>query len=66
MVNIKYSWHLMHISCSDHSVVFVIRNEEKLEALLAYFPFRRVATSMDRRISVFTTSGSQVRQAVLK
>ena len=49
-----------------HSVVFVFRNEEKLVARLVSSSFRRVATSMLRRISVLTSSVSQIRQVVLK
>ena len=56
----------MHNSDLFHSLVFVFRNEEKLEAELVYSSFRRIAISMLERISVFTSSGSQVKQAVLK
>ena len=56
----------MHNSSFIHSVVFVFRNEEKLVAIKVYYSFKRVATSMLRKISVFISSGSQVKQAVLK
>ena len=66
IVKIKYSWYLTHIYSFIHSVVFVFRNEETLVAKLFHSSFGRVATSMLRKISVFTSSGSQNRQAVLK
>ena len=56
----------MHISSFFHLVVFVFRIEEKLVAILVHSSFGRVATSKIRRISVFTSSGSQLRQAVIK
>ena len=56
----------MHISSFISLLVFVFRNEEKLVAPLVYSLFRRVATSMLRRISVYNTSGSQVSQAECK
>ena len=64
--NIKYSWYFMHMSSFVHSVAFVFRNEEKLVVILVYSSFRRVATSMLRRISVFIRSGSEIKKAVLK
>ena len=48
----------MYISSYTSSLVLLFKNEEKLVALLVYSSFRRVATSMLRRISVFTSSGS--------
>ena len=52
----------MHISSFFLSLVFDFRIEEKLVALLIHSSFRRVATSMVRRISVLTSSGSQFSQ----
>ena len=66
MVLKRYSWYHMHISLFIHSVVLVFGNEEKLVVIRVHSLFRRVATSMFRRLSVFTSSGSQVRQAVIK
>ena len=66
IVKLEFSWYFMRISSFIHTVVFVLRNEEKLLAILVYSLFRRVATSMLRRFSVFASSGSQVRQAGLK
>ena len=56
----------MHISFLIHSSVIVLRNEEKLVALLVWSSLRREATSMLRRISLFTSSSSQVSQTVIK
>ena len=56
----------MHILFFIYSVVFVFRTEERLVAILVYTSFRRVVTSMLRRISVFKSSDSKITQAVLK
>ena len=66
MVRINYSWYFMHLSSFLQSLVFVIGNEEKRIALLVYSTFGRVAGSMLRRISVFTSSGSQLIQVEVK
>ena len=52
----------MQISSLISLRVFAFRNDEKVAALLVYFSSRRVATSMHRRISVLTSSGSQFSQ----
>ena len=56
----------MHISPSLHSFLIVFKNEDTLEALLVYSSFRQVPTSMLRRISILTSSGSQISQAERK
>ena len=56
----------MHILSFTSSLVFVSRNEQNLVALIVYSSFRRVATSMLRRIPAITISDSQVSQAELK
>ena len=56
-------------SCSFHLSIpqlFCLQKWEKLVATLIYSSLRRVATSMLQRTSVFTSSSSQVRQALLK
>ena len=52
-------------SCLVSSVVFLFRNEEDLVALLAYSSGKRVATNKLRRVSVATSSRTQVMQAGL-
>ena len=56
----------MHFLSFIHSLVFVFRNKQKLVALLVYCPFRRVATSIFRRITVFISSGRQFTQVEFK
>ena len=56
----------MHISSFISSLIFVFGIEEKVVQLLVYPSFRRVATSMLRRIFVFTSSVSQISQAERK
>ena len=54
----------MHNSSFFSSLVVVSKNEEKV-VLLDEFSLRRVAINMLRRVSVFTSSGSWVKQAEL-
>ena len=71
MENWKWYWNrknsVFHAYSSFFlSLVFVSRNEEKLVSVHFYSSFRRKATSMFRRISVFTSSGSQFSQVERK
>ena len=56
----------MHISFFFHSLLYSFRKEEQLVALLVYNSFRRIATSMLQRNSIFASSSSQFTQVQRK
>ena len=56
----KYSCYFVYKSPFVSSSEFVLKNEEKLVALLVYSPFRRIPIKMLRATSLITSSGSEV------
>ena len=56
----------MHSTIPISQLDFVSKKEEELVATLVYSSFRRVPTSMLRRIDVFNSRGSQVQQTECK
>ena len=57
-------YSLKNIVCC--SLLLVCKNEEKLVALIVYSSFTQVAKRMLQKISIFTSSGSQVSQVERK